>query len=127
MPDPQARQDNDIEELWNGLGQSNNSRGWYEGPIREVVARVKNVSEMGAKVIDASIPPFEGIVSIPPQFYFNAHFWGTPGEVKIILTAKEQEPCGILRLKVSEEDSCLWRLRGKGLVCEKVKDLLTHV
>ncbi|KAJ8076998.1 hypothetical protein PM082_001421 [Marasmius tenuissimus] len=108
ISDPRAKQNNDIEQLWNGLDQSNSSRGWYEGPIREVVARVKNVSDMGAEVIDASIPPFEG-------------------EVKIILTAKDQEPCGILRLKASEEDSCLWRLRGKGLVCEKVKDLLTHV
>ncbi|KAL0581811.1 hypothetical protein V5O48_000179 [Marasmius crinis-equi] len=126
ISDPRVKSDADIEQIWSSFDQSNNSRGWYEGPIAQVMEGIQGLSELKPKVVDASVPPFEGIIAIPRRST-KADLRAISGEVKIILCSGNQEPCAILRLKSSEEDSCLWRLRGKGPVYENVKNLLTHV
>ncbi|GBE82098.1 hypothetical protein SCP_0404770 [Sparassis crispa] len=85
----------DFEATWNLL-DSANSRGWSEVPINVVVGRLQGLQRR-LKMIAADVAPFEG-------------------DVKIIISPEIADTSStrgvaVLRLKGSEDGSCLWRLR----------------
>ncbi|PBK74014.1 ARM repeat-containing protein [Armillaria solidipes] len=82
-PDP-----SDFETSWNTLGPSASARGWFEGSVDVLLDHLKGVEGNEMKVIPTDEPPFEG-------------------EMKVILQPSE----AVLRLRASEDDGCLWRLR----------------
>ncbi|KAK0241249.1 armadillo-type protein [Armillaria nabsnona] len=77
-----------FETSWKTLGPSTSARGWFEGSVDVLLDRLKGVEGNEMKVIPTDEPPFEG-------------------EVKVILQPSET----VLRLRASEDDGCLWRLR----------------
>ncbi|KAF9268806.1 ARM repeat-containing protein [Marasmius fiardii PR-910] len=112
VPDSGVEGDINIENAWNSLDQSSNSRGWYDGTIDSVVKQIAALSTVGMRVVETMVPPYEGELKV---LVFST---GQTGEL--------QSLGAILRLRASEEETCLWRLRGKQPVYETVKDLLTH-
>ncbi|KAH9901574.1 ARM repeat-containing protein [Cubamyces lactineus] len=87
--------EHDFEVTWNDL-ESSTSRGWCESSIDAVLRRLQGLQRR-LKVTERDRPPFEGdlkVVVCPD---------GTNGSSKEGLAA--------IRLKESDDDSCLWWLR----------------
>ncbi|KAI0333484.1 ARM repeat-containing protein, partial [Cubamyces sp. BRFM 1775] len=87
--------EHDFEETWNAL-ESSTSRGWCESSIDAVLRRLQGLQRR-LKVTERDRPPFEGdlkVVVCPD---------GNAGPTKEGLAA--------IRLKESDDDSCLWWLR----------------
>ncbi|KII92127.1 hypothetical protein PLICRDRAFT_122418 [Plicaturopsis crispa FD-325 SS-3] len=104
----------DFKATWNSL-EGSNARGWCEASIGSVLERLQG-SQFTLQVIAADRPPFEGElkVLISPSSTVE----GVPGS--------EQDSVAALRLKESEEESCLWRLRCADVTLRtEVKRILT--
>ncbi|KAJ8592328.1 ARM repeat-containing protein [Rhizopogon salebrosus TDB-379] len=92
VPSPE----HDFEEVWDAMEHSN-SRGWCESSMDNIVRLLQSLQH-SMRVIAVDQPPFEG-------------------ELKVLVIAssdpslKESKQCAALRLRESEEESCLWRLR----------------
>lgn len=82
----------DFETVWNRLAD-HNARGWCEASIDAVVRRLQGVQRR-LKVISEDQDPFKG-------------------ELKILVlpSVAQDSRVAVLRLKASDDDSCLWRLR----------------
>ncbi|KAJ4468322.1 armadillo-type protein [Lentinula aciculospora] len=99
-----------FDKAWGGF--SAEARGWYGKSIEQLLRRVRvmDPSELVVSVIEASLPPFLG-------------------ELKVMIRFKPHtsiSSCAVLRLKESEEVSCLWRLRGDLPLYVTIKNLLTE-
>ncbi|PPQ89520.1 hypothetical protein CVT25_012192 [Psilocybe cyanescens] len=87
-----------FESVWNLYSTSCDLRGWCNIPIDDLIRRLQRVEGHHLRVISADLSPFMG-------------------ELKILMISnKKEEPSTsaaavALRLRESEEDSCLWRLR----------------
>ncbi|ESK91045.1 ap-4 complex subunit epsilon-1 [Moniliophthora roreri MCA 2997] len=97
----------DIEDYWNKF-QSNNTRGWYEGTMQSLIERLQGAEDMRIDIVEAATQPFEGDVKL------------------IVYPSNVLSPCAILRLRESEDDGCLWRLRGESSYCKKMKGLMAE-
>jgi len=84
--------DPDFESLWDNL-ENFNSRGWCEKSTDAVVRRLQSLQQR-LKVISEDQGPFKG-------------------ELKVLVLPKSGDDHGLaaLRLKESDDNSCLWRLR----------------
>lgn len=82
----------DFTRIWNAR-EKHNARGWTEAPLDVIVRRLQTI-QLHLVVLSADQPPFEG-------------------ELKIILRRDALSSSGTaaMRLKDSDEDGCLWRLR----------------
>ncbi|KAG1881413.1 armadillo-type protein [Suillus tomentosus] len=86
----------DFEDVWDAMEDSN-LRGWCESPMDNVVRLLQSLQH-SMRVIAVDQPPFEG-------------------ELKVLVAASPNPPLvepkqgAALRLRESEEESCLWRLR----------------
>lgn len=89
-PDP------DFEEVWDAMEHSN-LRGWCESSMDNVVRLLQSLQH-SMRVIAVDQPPFEG-------------------ELKVLVVASPNSSVVVpkqgaaIRLRESEEESCLWRLR----------------
>ncbi|KAF9070899.1 armadillo-type protein [Rhodocollybia butyracea] len=97
-----------FESTWEALEER--ARGWYEGSIDQLLRsmQVMDPPNVNMSVIESSLPPF-------------------PGELKVMIKFKphiSQSSCVALRLKENEDESCLWTLRGRGLLFATVKNIL---
>ncbi|OJA17845.1 hypothetical protein AZE42_03319 [Rhizopogon vesiculosus] len=85
-----------FEEVWDAM-ENSNSRGWCESSMDNIVRLLQSLQH-SMRVIAVDQPPFEG-------------------ELKVLVIAssdlslEESKQCAALRLRESEEESCLWRLR----------------
>ncbi|KAF9474581.1 ARM repeat-containing protein [Pholiota conissans] len=87
-----------FEEIWSSFNTSCDLRGWCNVSIDTATRRLQRVDHHHLRVISADVAPFVGelkILMVPNKV--STH------------TAKVQPIA--LRLRESEEDSCLWRLR----------------
>ncbi|KAG2078780.1 ARM repeat-containing protein [Suillus decipiens] len=84
----------DFEEIWDAM-ENSNLRGWCESPMDNVVRLLQSLQH-SMRVIAVDRPPFEG-------------------ELKVLIAvsplAEPKQGAAALRLRESEEESCLWRLR----------------
>ncbi|KAG1878094.1 armadillo-type protein [Suillus subalutaceus] len=86
----------DFEEVWDAM-ENSNFRGWCESSMDNVVRLLQSLQH-SMRVIAVDQPPFEG-------------------ELKVLVAASPNSPLmgskqgAALRLRESEEESCLWRLR----------------
>ncbi|KAG2368350.1 armadillo-type protein [Suillus spraguei] len=84
----------DFEEIWDAM-ENSNLRGWCESPMDNVVRLLQSLQH-SMRVIAVDQPPFEG-------------------ELKVLVAvsplAGPKQGAAALRLRESEEESCLWRLR----------------
>ncbi|KAG1829061.1 armadillo-type protein [Suillus variegatus] len=86
----------DFEDVWDAM-ENSNLRGWCESPMDNVVRLLQSLQH-SMRVIAVDQPPFEG-------------------ELKVLVAASPNPPLvepkqgAALRLRESEEESCLWRLR----------------
>ncbi|KAH9952123.1 ARM repeat-containing protein [Amylocystis lapponica] len=85
----------DIKSVWDSL-EKHNLRGWCELPIDAVVRRLQGM-QLQLRVTAADQAPFEG-------------------DLKILISRKTTDIGGtaavaLLRLRESEDESCLWRMR----------------
>jgi len=83
-----AEAEPDFESTWNAL-QNSSARGWCELSIDIVVRRLQGLRRR-LKVIAAELPPFKG-------------------DFKILISSGSD--VAALRLRESDDESCLWRLR----------------
>ncbi|KAG2150452.1 armadillo-type protein [Suillus clintonianus] len=85
-----------FEEVWDAM-ENSNLRGWCESSMDNVVRLLQSLQH-SMRVIAVDQPPFEG-------------------ELKVLVVASSDSPLAepkqgaALRLRESEEESCLWRLR----------------
>ncbi|KAG2345684.1 ARM repeat-containing protein [Suillus weaverae] len=88
--------ESDFEEVWDAM-ENSNLRGWCESSMDNVVRLLQSLQH-SMRVIAVDQPPFEG-------------------ELKVLVAASPHSPLvepkqgAALRLRESEEESCLWRLR----------------
>ncbi|KAF8160934.1 armadillo-type protein [Crassisporium funariophilum] len=115
---PSMSQDiSDFEDIWNSFGPSCDLRGWSSASIDSVTRRLQRMDGNRLAVISAELPPFMGNLA---------------GELKIMVSSSEsstnafQSHSTLLRLRESDEDSCLWRLRCEDSgVRARIQNLLT--
>ncbi|KAJ3756871.1 armadillo-type protein [Lentinula raphanica] len=99
-----------FDALWESHGTE--VRGWYEHSIERLLRqlRLMDASNVEVSVIEASSPPY-------------------PGETKVLLRSKPHATsasCAVLRIKESEEDGSLWKLRGNMPLHATVRNVLTE-
>ncbi|KAG6821044.1 hypothetical protein H0H93_007934 [Arthromyces matolae] len=81
----------EFEGLW-VLMEGGDTRGWFSGTVSAAVERIESMKQVRLKIIHADLPPYEG-------------------DMKMIVFDQGDRAQAVLRMKESEEDSCLWRLR----------------
>ncbi|KAF9018010.1 ARM repeat-containing protein [Hymenopellis radicata] len=81
-----------FETMWNSLEQATSSRGWFEGSPDALVDRLKGLQDVEVAVVPPEEAPFIG-------------------EVKVLVQSSKKKDCAALRVKASDEEGCLWRLR----------------
>ncbi|KAJ7039210.1 armadillo-type protein [Mycena alexandri] len=92
ISDPSVATPSDFESIWNALDESNGARGWCDVSLEDVIKRLESLEDT-LKVISVEELPFVG-------------------DLKILLNGEDaSRGIGVLRLRASEEGSCLWRLR----------------
>jgi len=100
----------DFESIWNGLERFN-VRGWCEMSIDVVVRRLQGMHRR-LKVISEDQDPFKGELKVMVSSTMD------PGEPHHV---------AVLRLKASDDESCLWRLRCEDETLRKtIKSLLSE-
>ncbi|KAJ3810385.1 armadillo-type protein [Lentinula aff. lateritia] len=97
-------------DVWEGSDAE--ARGWYGKSIDQLLRRIQimDPSNVDLCVIDTLLPPFLGELKVMVRF--KAH--------------TSMTSCAVLRLKESEEESCLWKLRGDLPLYAMVKNILTE-
>ncbi|KDR75335.1 hypothetical protein GALMADRAFT_140851 [Galerina marginata CBS 339.88] len=97
-----------FEDLWTSFQVPCDLRGWCNASIDTLLRRLQRLDNLHLRVISADLPPFIG-------------------ELKILIDSNEGTNSELitLRLRESEEDSCLWRLRcASALVGEPIQAVL---
>ncbi|KAH0589235.1 hypothetical protein H2248_004997 [Termitomyces sp. 'cryptogamus'] len=84
----ETRTEGDFESLWNSEG--GDARGWFNGSVGVAVERMRNLEHTRLKVFPADLPPYLG-------------------DLKVVVDGVRAQAA--LRLRESDDDSCLWRLR----------------
>ncbi|KAJ7128916.1 armadillo-type protein [Mycena crocata] len=109
ISDPSADGPGDFESIWNALNESSGARGWCDVSLEDVVKRLESMEDT-LKVISVEELPFVG-------------------DLKILINGEDAtRGIGVLRLRASEEGSCLWRMRcGDAQLRIRVKRLLSGV
>jgi AP-4 complex subunit epsilon-1 len=97
----------DFESTWN-MPEASNYRGWCDASVAVIMDRLRKVQELRLKVTPTDSPPFSGTY-MPPVVHRQIVLTRT-GDLKILI-ASETSVQAALRLRESEEESCLWRLR----------------
>ncbi|KIM91944.1 hypothetical protein PILCRDRAFT_108 [Piloderma croceum F 1598] len=87
-PPPPLEAESDFETVWNSL-QDSSARGWCEVALDVIVRRLQSL-QYHLSVIAVNLPPFEG-------------------DFKILISSGST--FAALRLRESDDASCLWRLR----------------
>jgi len=96
----------DFEDTWNAL-EGSSTRGWCEISTDVVVRHLQEL-EYRLIVIAIDRPPFEG-------------------DLKLLIAQKSGPPSAALRLRESDDESCLWRLRCEDVELRtSIKRLLTE-
>ncbi|EGN99989.1 hypothetical protein SERLA73DRAFT_167845 [Serpula lacrymans var. lacrymans S7.3] len=83
----------DFQGCWEGMGD-HSGRGWCEASMDTIVRRLQQLQHR-LKVIAIDQPPYEG-------------------DLKVLVQAASQVDsyrCAALRLRESDDESCLWRMR----------------
>ncbi|KAG1890377.1 armadillo-type protein [Suillus subluteus] len=111
----------DFEEVWDAM-ENSNFRGWCESSMDNVVRLLQSLQH-SMRVIAVDQPPFEGRstlkTSLQDRIMLRSIFIPArlTGELKVLVAASPNSPLmgskqgAALRLRESEEESCLWRLR----------------
>ncbi|KAJ7209609.1 armadillo-type protein [Mycena pura] len=115
ISDPSNDAASDFESVWSALNESTGTRGWCDVSLEDVVKRLESMED-ALKVISASARRCSESMLI---IYLA-------GEVKILMSRDDvNRVTGVLRLRASEEGSCLWRMRcGDAQMRIRVKQLL---
>jgi len=88
--DPNSGSLPDFEDIWNAL-EGFGARGWCEMSTDVVVRRLQGL-RYRLNVIAIDRPPFEG-------------------DLKLLISLESGSASAAIRLRESEDESCLWRLR----------------
>ncbi|KAJ7782899.1 armadillo-type protein [Mycena metata] len=109
ISDPSVATPSDFESIWNGLDESNGARGWCDVSLEDVIKRLES-PEYTLQVISVEELPFVG-------------------DLKILLNGEDgSQGIGVLRLRASEDGSCLWRIRsGDAQLRKRIFDVLKTV
>lgn len=111
----------DFEEVWDAMEHSN-LRGWCESSMDNVVRLLQSLQH-SMRVIAVDQPPFEGMsflkTGLQDRTMLRSIFVPArlTGELKVLVVASPNSPLvepkqgAAIRLRESEEESCLWRLR----------------
>ncbi|KAG1751650.1 armadillo-type protein [Suillus paluster] len=86
----------DFEEVWDAM-ETSNFRGWCESSMDNIVRLLQSLQH-SMRVIAVDQPPFEGELKVLVV---------VPSDSSLV----EPTRYAALRLRESEEESCLWRLR----------------
>ncbi|KAJ7928581.1 armadillo-type protein [Mycena leptocephala] len=107
ISDPSVETPSDFESVWTSLDESSGARGWCDVSLEDVIKRLESMEDT-LKVISVEELPFKG-------------------DLKILINGDDiSRGLGVLRLRASEEGSCLWRMRsGDAQLRIRVKRLLT--
>lgn len=105
--------EHDFEATWSSL-ESSTSRGWCESSMDAVLRRLQGLQRR-LKVTERDRPPFEGMRCYADT-YRRAILTVVPGDLKIVIcpdiaAPPSREGLAAVRLKESDDDSCLWWLR----------------
>ncbi|KXN90161.1 AP-4 complex subunit epsilon [Leucoagaricus sp. SymC.cos] len=105
-----SAQEVDFESTWNSDQDLQlSARGWCDAPMNDVIRRLQGIDQHRLQVTPTDVPPFMG-------------------DLKISIVqdgANNPRSVALLRLKDSEEDTSLWRLRCNDVVLrDEVKQLL---
>lgn len=96
----------DFKGTWNAQ-EGYNSRGWCDVSIDLLVRRLQGLQHR-LQVTAVELPPFEGsnfLISSNLQYAEKKLL----GDLKVLISSGSR--LAALRLKESDEESCLWRLR----------------
>jgi len=101
-----------FEEIWDAM-ENSNSRGWCESSMDNIVRLLQSLQH-SMRVIAVDQPPFEGMLYLMCEIKLVLS--SISGELKVLVIAssdpaRKLNQCAALRLRESEEESCLWRLR----------------
>ncbi|KAJ7755738.1 armadillo-type protein [Mycena maculata] len=109
ISDPAVGVPADFESIWNSLDESSGARGWCDVSLEDVVKRLESMEDT-MTVISVEELPFVGYL-------------------KVLINGEDAtRGLGVLRLRASEEGSCLWRMRcGDAQLRIRVKRLLLGV
>ncbi|KAJ7078870.1 armadillo-type protein [Mycena belliarum] len=106
ISDPYADNPNVVEPMWNSFKESSGARGWCDASVEEVIKRLDSMEDT-LEIIPVEETPFIG-------------------ELKVLVNGGDAaRGVGVLRLRVSEDGSCLWRMRGDAGLQIRVKRLLS--
>ncbi|TFK44520.1 armadillo-type protein [Crucibulum laeve] len=101
----------DFEKIWDSLADSSGARGWYSDSIDTMVRRLQGLDRHRLQVISAGDPPFMG------EYHLFREGVDRQGEGE----------GAVVRVRESEEEGCLWRLRcGDAPLRIRIKRLLTE-
>jgi len=118
----------DFEDLWESLQTSCDLRGWCNTSIDSLTRRLQRVEGRHLRVVSADLPPFIGMLITCKSSTSIDPF---EGELKIEMVLNnererlQRSSAVVLRLRESEEESCLWRLRcSEVAVGESIQSIL---
>ncbi|GLB37289.1 hypothetical protein LshimejAT787_0403400 [Lyophyllum shimeji] len=108
-PEPSVVDDFDFGALWDSIEDAD-VRGWYHATIDSAVRRLQGLRYNRLQVGSADLPPFIGDLKVT------------------VSSAHDTRPLAALRLRESEEHSCLWRLRSRDVTLRaQIRQLLTEI
>ncbi|KAG1737606.1 hypothetical protein EDB19DRAFT_1716833 [Suillus lakei] len=111
----------DFEEVWDAM-ENSNLRGWCESSMDNIVRLLQSLQH-SMRVIAVDQPPFEGMSTLETGLQDRTMLRSIfvparlTGELKVLVVVSPDSPLAepkqgaALRLRESEEESCLWRLR----------------
>ncbi|KAG1815973.1 armadillo-type protein [Suillus subaureus] len=99
----------DFEEVWDVM-ENSNLRGWCESSMDHVVRLLQSLQH-SMRVIAVDQPPFEGMSTLKTGLQVRTMLRSIFLKVLVAASPVEPKQGAALRLRESEEESCLWRLR----------------
>ncbi|EGO25573.1 hypothetical protein SERLADRAFT_437300 [Serpula lacrymans var. lacrymans S7.9] len=103
----------DFQGCWEGMGD-HSGRGWCEASMDTIVRRLQQLQHR-LKVIAIDQPPYEGSsICFRLIIRFSNVCFLLAGDLKVLVQAASQVDsyrCAALRLRESDDESCLWRMR----------------
>ncbi|KAG6862341.1 hypothetical protein C0995_016039 [Termitomyces sp. Mi166 len=102
----EGRSEEDFESLWDSM-EDGDARGWFNGSVGVAVERMRSLRPVRLKLVPVDLPPYLGAGS-GVRCQDPTLIW-TAGDLKVIVGGAGAQAA--LRLRESDDDSCLWRLR----------------